>query len=88
MGLLKEAVSLKASKKKGKDQGFSSQRMVNWNGFVSNSGIGKSSMKAANKSATATHPTPTAEKVDKLVKLCNLSLNNLYTNLLLMCYES
>ncbi len=34
------------------------------------------------------HPTPTAEKVDKLVKLCNLSLNNLYTNLLLMCYES
>jgi hypothetical protein len=57
-GLLREAISLKAPKKKRKDQGFSSPQTVNWNRFVSQSGIGKSSLKATKKPASASCHTP------------------------------
>jgi hypothetical protein len=43
VGLLKEAISLKTPKEKGKDQGLFRQQTLNWNGFVSHSRIGESS---------------------------------------------
>ena len=57
-GLLKEAISLSEPREKGKTKGHIRQQTVNWNGLVSHSGIGKSSLKAAKKSASATRPTP------------------------------
>jgi hypothetical protein len=57
-GLLNEAISLGEPKEKGKNKGHTRQQTTNWNGFVSHSGIGKSSLKAANKSASAPRPTP------------------------------
>jgi hypothetical protein len=61
-GLLTEAISFKALKEKGKDPGFIPQQTVNWNGFVSHSGIGKSSLKATKKPASASCPAPFLKK--------------------------
>jgi hypothetical protein len=52
-GLLKKAESLIEPKKKVQNPGFIRQRTVNWNDFVSHQGIGKSSLKAVKKSASA-----------------------------------
>jgi hypothetical protein len=61
-GLLKEAISLREPREKGKNKGFTRQQTTNWNGFISHSGIGKTSLKAVKKSATGTRPTPYGRK--------------------------
>jgi hypothetical protein len=45
VGLLKEAISLSEPREKGKNKGHTCQQTTNWNGFVSHSGIGKTSLK-------------------------------------------
>jgi hypothetical protein len=57
-GLLKEAISMSEPRVKGKSKGNIRHQTVNWNGFISHSGIGKSSLKAAKKSASTSRPTP------------------------------
>ncbi len=46
-GILKEAISLNEPREKGKDRGNIGHQTINCNGFVSHSGIGKTSLKAA-----------------------------------------
>jgi hypothetical protein len=57
-GLLKEAISMSEPRVKGKSKGTVRHQTVNWNGFISHCGIGKSSLKAAKKSASTSRPTP------------------------------
>jgi hypothetical protein len=64
-GILKEAISLNEPREKGKDRGNIRHQTINWNGFVSHSGIGKTSLKAAKKSVSAPAPPPTFEKIDR-----------------------
>ena len=65
-GLLKKTKSLSEPREKGNHKGNPCQPTVEWNGFAIQSGIGKSSPKAAKKSAYMPRaPIPTAETVDK-----------------------
>jgi hypothetical protein len=57
-GLLKEAISMSEPRVKGKSKVTVRHQTVNWNGFISHCGIGKSSLKAAKKSASTSRPTP------------------------------
>jgi hypothetical protein len=57
-GILKEAISLNEPRENGKDRGNIRHETINWNGFVSHSGIGKTSLKAAKKSASDPRPLP------------------------------
>jgi hypothetical protein len=61
-GILKEAKSLSEPREKGKDKGSIRHQAIHWNGFVSHSGIGKTSLKAAKKSTTTPSPTPYLRK--------------------------
>ena len=61
-GILKEAKSLSEPREKGKDKGSIRHQAIHWNGFVSHSGIGKTSLKAAKKSASNPRPTPYLRK--------------------------
>jgi hypothetical protein len=65
-GILKEAISLNKPREKGKDKGNIRHQPFNWNGFVSHSGIGKTSLKAAKKSASASRLTPYHKKIDRV----------------------
>ncbi len=60
--ILKEAKSLNEPREKGKDRGNIRHQTINWNGFVSHSGIGKTSLKAAKKTASTPRPTPYLRK--------------------------
>jgi hypothetical protein len=52
-GILKEAISLRLPREKGANKGVSCQPTVTWNGFISHSGIGKSSLIATKKISPA-----------------------------------
>ncbi len=66
-GILKEAISLRLLREKGANKGGSRQPTVTWNGFISHSGIGKSSLKAAKKAVVSPSPPPIVRRVDKIL---------------------